>query len=414
MPSNIHATMEVEQGIVNSSPTVHLASTASTSAPWWKRNQSNKILSLFVLVAVSVALGLALSHRESKVDRDVIPSQIIGGTEVIPNRYSYAVSLQDGWGHNCGGSLIASNVVLTAAHCRDVFWDPEKREYQPNIKAVAGRHDSEINAAIGSGESIPITNIVYHPNYDDVTMDNDFMLVFLETAFTASNIGLVKLNTDASLPFESQVLTSMGWGDTNVHVCRYQTSPVLKHVDLRVISNQQCVTAEGIYNGTFASYADEITDNMLCAWACQEDTCQGDSGGPLIIKGSDAASDVQVGVVSKGIDCASSSFPGVYSRVSEAYDWIKSVVCYYRPSEALMAGFDCPVGSTLMPTASPITYAPTFTTTSAPTKQCNEFITCADIGLEGMCCSAHGVSTISSRQIYGGVLITTCSLFRVI
>ncbi len=397
---------------------MHLASSAPTSAPWWKRNRSNKILSLVVLVAVSVALGLALSRRESEVDRDVIPSQIIGGAEVIPNRYSYAVSLQNGDGHNCGGSLITSNIVLTAAHCWRAFMTSDSF-LLPDIKAVAGRHDSEINASTGSGESIPILSVLFHPNYNFVTNDNDFMLVFLETAFTASNIGLVKLNTDASLPFESQVLTSMGWGDTDVHVCREQLSPVLKHVDLRVISNQQCEAAEGINNGTFASYAEiGITDNMLCARACQEDTCQGDSGGPLIIKGSDATSDVQVGVVSWGFDCASPSFPGVYSRVSEAYDWIRSVVCYYRPSEAFMAGFDCPIGSTLMPTASPITFAPTFTTTfattSVPTKQCNEFITCAAIGLEGMCCSEHGVSTISSRQIYGGVLITTSSLFRFI
>ena len=52
----------------------------------------------------------------------------------------------------------------------------------------------------------------------------------------------------------------------------------------------------------------------------------GDSGGPLIIPGNDTSSDVQIGVVSWGIGCAR-MFPGVYSRVSIAYDWIKETVC---------------------------------------------------------------------------------------
>jgi trypsin len=52
-------------------------------------------------------------------------------------------------------------------------------------------------------------------------------------------------------------------------------------------------------------------------------------GGPLVIRGNDGsgADDVQVGVVSWGIGCANKNFPGVYSRISEAYDWIKSEVC---------------------------------------------------------------------------------------
>ena len=54
-----------------------------------------------------------------------------------------------------------------------------------------------------------------------------------------------------------------------------------------------------------------------------------DSGGPLVIKGShpEGQDDVQVGVVSWGVGCASSSFPGVYARVSSAYEWIRTTVC---------------------------------------------------------------------------------------
>ena len=59
-------------------------------------------------------------------------TRIIGGDEAVEDRHAYAVSLYDNIGHFCGGSLIAKDVVLTAAHCKG-------GEYF----AVAGRHNIE-------------------------------------------------------------------------------------------------------------------------------------------------------------------------------------------------------------------------------------------------------------------------------
>ncbi len=68
------------------------------------------------------------------------------------------------------------------------------------------------------------------------------------------------------------------------------------------------------------------------------DTCYGDSGGPLIIPGEDSTEDIQIGVVSWGIDC-SGGYPGVFSRVSTAYDWIREQVC--KESIDPPASFSC-------------------------------------------------------------------------
>jgi len=55
------------------------------------------------------------------------------------------------------------------------------------------------------------------------------------------------------------------------------------------------------------------------------DSCKGDSGGPLILAGSDATTDVQVGIVSFGLgNCANVDFPGVYSEISSLLDWINT------------------------------------------------------------------------------------------
>ena len=54
--------------------------------------------------------------------------------------------------------------------------------------------------------------------------------------------------------------------------------------------------------------------------------------------------DVQVGVVSWGIGCGNEDFPGVYSRVSSAYVWIRNKVC--DTSKNPPASFNCGGGGT--------------------------------------------------------------------
>mmetsp|Transcript_29935 Transcript_29935/g.64122 ORF Transcript_29935/g.64122 Transcript_29935/m.64122 type:complete len:109 (+) Transcript_29935:922-1248(+) len=80
------------------------------------------------------------------------------------------------------------------------------------------------------------------------------------------------------------------------------------------------------------------TPQLLNAVPLMQDACYGDSGGPLVIPGNDATEDVQIGVVSWGIGC-SGDYPGVFSRVSTAYDWIREQVC--KESIDPPASFSC-------------------------------------------------------------------------
>merc|ERR1719410_2512168 len=195
-------------------------------------------------------------------------------------RYPYAVSIEDRLGHFCGGSLIAKDVVLTAAHCAGAPYD-----------IVLGRYNLNDE---DEGQVIPMERELPHPDYDPKTTDNDFMLVFMSRAAKLDGgVGLVKLNADPESPPVGKYITVVGWGDTDESDDVSRMSDILLKVNVRVITNQVCDDSEGTVNGYPDNYHGQITDNMFCARAYRQDSCQGDSGGPAVVSGDSAAADVQ-------------------------------------------------------------------------------------------------------------------------
>ncbi|KAL3801731.1 hypothetical protein ACHAW5_005831 [Stephanodiscus triporus] len=312
------------------------------------------------LALLSVLAGCA--DAQVNIGQNDELARIIGGSEAVEDRHSYAVFLLGSDGYICGGSLIARDVVLTAAHCMDAT---------DNGEAFVGYHNVMYDV---DGEVFVAREVMPHPNFNPMFMkfnyfDYDIMLVFLDGASTANDVVTVKLNSDPSLPTVGQSLTVMGWGDTDARPgLDFQvTSDVLLSVDVIAISNEECEASEGYDDyGLYFSYNGKITDNMLCAEADGKDSCQGDSGGPLVIKGDDGSADVQVGVVSWAEGCAAAGFPGVYARVSQVYDWIRSEVCK-GSAYASEAGFDCSIDNDDDWSSTPPIIQPTSPPILAPT-----------------------------------------------
>lgn len=232
--------------------------------------------------------------------RDSFPL-IVGGTLAPQGRYPYMVNIADNSGIYCGGSLIASNVVMCAAHCSG------------SKKVYIGRWNLGSNTE--EYEEFNVQSEIKHPSYNGNSQINDFMLIRISGVSTISPVILA--DGTENLPLDSdpnQMLNVMGWGATS---SGGSGSPRLLEAAVKYVPNNQCANNYG---------PGQIFSMMMCAASPNKDSCQGDSGGPLIIKGSNAGKDVQVGVVSWGYGCADPNYPGVYARISSVRPWIVSTL----------------------------------------------------------------------------------------
>jgi len=237
----------------------------------------------------------------------IIESKIINGTQVSSNSsdWRFIASLKWKGNHYCGGSLISSKWVLTAAHC---LVDSSGTPYT----AMTGDTVGLGNYNVTQTEGFAVKRFIVHPQYNPNTSDNDIGLIELTTE--ALGITTIKKDTTHTLATGTQTKVA-GWGTMTEGISDLPDN--LMEALTPIVDFAQCNSA---YNG-------DLTNNMLCAgyFVSTRDSCQGDSGGPLMVN------DTLVGIVSWGYGCAEDGFPGVYTKVKNYATWIES----YVPKESL-------------------------------------------------------------------------------
>ncbi|KAJ8012691.1 hypothetical protein DPEC_G00045520 [Dallia pectoralis] len=229
-------------------------------------------------------------------------SRIVGGNVSASGQFPWQVSLHFQREHVCGGSVVAANWILTAAHC----------VYDLPFPTLWSVHVGLIKQPLNDAQALVVDKIISHRLYRQKTLDYDVALMKLAEPLTFN--GLVEPICLPNFGEDFEVGTMCwisGWGST---LEGGNASDSLLSARVPLISTKAC-RAPGVYQGY-------ISSGMICAGYLEggTDSCQGDSGGPLACKQSSVWK--LVGATSWGQGCAEMNKPGVYTRITQYIKWI--------------------------------------------------------------------------------------------
>ncbi|XP_072471658.1 proproteinase E-like [Notamacropus eugenii] len=264
-----------------------------------------KLLVTFLLVALASGCGTPTYSHVSRV---------VNGEDAVPYSWPWQISLQyekDGaYYHTCGGSLIAPDWVLTAAHCINTL-----RTYQ----VVLGEYDRSTEE--GEEQVIPVNSdgLFVHEKWNSncVACGNDIALVKLSrSAQLNDKVQVACLPPAGAIPPNEEPCYISGWGRL------YTGGPLpdkLQQALLPVVDYAHC--------SKWDWWGFTVKTTMVCAGGDIQSGCNGDSGGPLNCPAGDGTWQVD-GVTSfvSSLGCNTKKKPTVFTRVSAFIDWIEKII----------------------------------------------------------------------------------------
>jgi secreted trypsin-like serine protease len=168
------------------------------------------VLRLFFIhagfTAVATVIYSCLSNETCGCSlNSAVVSKIVGGEQAQTDSWGWAASIRVGNNHICGGSLISSTLILTAAHC---------------LMSIQSKSSLRIN--LGSKklsllrQQRSVSNMYIHQEYDENTFVNDIAMIRLSSSvdMTDRSIALICLPSvlDTNYPPTNTSVVAIGWG----------------------------------------------------------------------------------------------------------------------------------------------------------------------------------------------------------
>uniref|UniRef100_A0AB38ZES4 Venom S1 protease 35 n=1 Tax=Oncocephalus sp. TaxID=2944721 RepID=A0AB38ZES4_9HEMI len=280
---------------------------------WFKPKGSEQISTRMDSSEVGVGATRSTSCKCGWSNRPA--GRIIGGKQFRPHEYPFLVGIS--YGHqpyqpHCGGSILSSRLVLTAAHCT------------VDAKALfvtVGEHNR------AERHNLPplfkVERIIDHEAYHPVLFHNDISLLILEKRITfLPIIGPVCM---PSVPGESLLGESVriiGWGAESYG------GPMTflpQKVDVQVVDIPTCHKA-----WPYHVIPNPVT--QICTHSAGKTPCQGDSGGPVVYLNKETKNYELAGLVSIGPLCTD-YIPSAQTDIFAYRDWINDKIQKYAPKE---------------------------------------------------------------------------------
>jgi trypsin len=248
--------------------------------------------------------------------------QIVGGSGGVQGQWPFMAFIQhsdsagnpDFW---CSGTLVSSNVVLTAGHC--AVDETTGAALDPSGYAVATGAVDWTNTANRQVSSVSQVNV--YPAFDPSGPTHDAALLVLSSPLNAAPIALW---ASGGLSAGTSALIA-GWGMTSAG----QASPtaLLQWAPTVVQSATDCRQKAAL-----ASFPYDTSTN-LCAVnppTYSTGTCNGDSGGPLLAQGASGTL-VEIGLTSVGPTDCNTQQPDDFTAILPIASWVRNEASAVAP-----------------------------------------------------------------------------------
>uniref|UniRef100_A0A6P4FCG2 Kallikrein-6 n=1 Tax=Drosophila rhopaloa TaxID=1041015 RepID=A0A6P4FCG2_DRORH len=271
------------------------------------------------LLLACLMLAIRGSFPQKLLDPNCVESpsgeQIYGGENADLLRHPWMVQIIQAGYHMCGGSLITSQFILTAAHCNS----------QLPIKVLLGGHIrgnpqytcTELQCKLISKE-IDVADMFVHPHYLEYHQHDIALILMAESVLFNAHIRPICMMQSSDVKRHSHSLRYVkefkvtGWGKTESSESSSRLIlAYLYHLDRKFCSERFMRT---------------IGWPHICAYNRLSSTCIGDSGGPLSAEmtWSGKKRPFLFGLTSYGaLGCLG---PTVFTNVLPYTDWIEDTI----------------------------------------------------------------------------------------